>query len=66
MKTVFQKRTEKRHDKVVELYKQLDDAGWPRSAIFEALSNRTGYTRQGLYLILRKRGVNYKTKNKND
>jgi len=63
-KTQFQRNKEKRHDKVVRLFRELDGEGCARSALFEELSARTGYTRQGIYLILRRRGVDYTAKRK--
>lgn len=59
--TAFQRRTKKRHDKVVALYRSLAEReGMARSEIFDTISARTGYTRQAIYIILRKRGLDYR------
>lgn len=55
------------HGKIIRLYRQLsDDDKTPRTVVWDEISRRTGYTRQGIYRVLRANGIEYSTKHKNN
>lgn len=65
-KTLHQRRTARMHGKIIRLYRQLsDDDKTPRTVVWDEISRRTGYTRQGIYRVLRANGIEYSTKHKN-
>lgn len=57
MKTKKQKERERRHKKIVDLYKELSQEGGSRMAMWEELEQRTGYSRPWLVKILTRNGV---------
>lgn len=65
-KTKHQRKTEQTHRKIVKLYRQLSDGGMfeSKTALWEEISRRTGYTREGIQRVLRVNGINYSSKNK--
>lgn len=57
MKTKKQKERERRHKKIVDLYKELSQEGGSRMALWEELERQTGYSRPWLVKILTRNGV---------
>lgn len=60
-KTRHQRKTEREHRKVVALYlKTIREEGWSRTAMWQHICEKTGYTRQGVCGILKRAGIDYK------
>ena len=57
MKTKKQEEREQRHKDIVSLYKELNQEGGSRMAMWEELEQRTGYSRPWLVKILTRNGV---------
>lgn len=59
-KTRHQRKQESEQRKVVALYKKISkEEGWTRTAMWEHICEKTGYTRQGVCGILKRAGINY-------
>lgn len=59
-KTRHQRKQESEQRKVVALYKKISkEEGWTRTAMWEHICEKTGYTRQGVCGILKRAGIDY-------
>ena len=61
-KTKHQKRTEQNHQRIIQLYNQLKEEDMPRTVLWETISDKTGYTREGIQRVLRINGIDYSQK----
>lgn len=59
LKTKRQKATEKAHKRIAELYAELSKAGGSKTAMWEELEKKTGYSRVGIQKALKKQGIDY-------
>ena len=66
MKTKKQKKREEKHNRVVELFRELDGIGGSRMAMWQEMEKRTGYSRQYITKVLRENGINYQKKRGNE
>lgn len=60
MKTKKQKEREKKHAKIIELFRKLDSQGGSRMAMWAEMERRTGYSHQGIRKVLTEHGINFK------
>lgn len=54
------------HGKIVKLYSELSRSAVPRTVLWEEISRRTGYTREGIQRVLRSNGIDYTKKKDKD
>lgn len=63
-KTKHQRKTEQMHKRIIKMFRDLLPEDMPRTVLWEEISRRTGYTREGIQRVLRVNGINYSSKNK--
>lgn len=64
LKTEKQKQMEKAHQEVIDLYKEFSKLGGAKTAMWQAISEKTGYTRENIQRILRINGIDYSNNTK--
>ena len=62
MKTKKQIDRDKKHDKIVALYYGMLPECESREAMWDEIANKSGYTKQGVFKVLKSRNIDYQLK----